>query len=538
MKRFSIHPFSGVAILAIGISICAASDLLAQNNSKLQPVSDSGPKRGYTISKETTFFSGPLKKDGTIDFVAAINEHFAKGVTYQNNAARIIVPLLDPKDWGGSLSKHRSDVLKSLGLDPAQHDGQDSYIEFRTMLANSKISETGQGQPYLEGLKRPWSEDEFPVLAKWLAVNEEPLAKISAAARMDRFFVPFVVSGETDSLVQILLEHVQATRGVARAYAIRANNHLANKRWHEAWDDILTIKNLGRLGGQGQTLIEGLVGVAITGMACQSATQFVAAVDSSEVDWSALQESWQTKPIANISEMLGVSERAMFIQMACTIWDKPEEGFTDIHLVQPFPNEFAGALPSKLYIKTLHGMLKSGEVKLDEALRFANQMYDRAIAISMISSPQDRKTAFEELDQQLVNRSHDGNQAALLKAFFAKPEAPAEQFAKAILGMVFPATEAVSRGEWRTEGSQHVVELALAARVIQSRTGDLPQSLRELEPLVEELVMTQPATGDPIAFRADDRGILMYHWSSNRVDDGGQIDQEKSASDWGIRIHK
>lgn len=47
------------------------------------------------ISKETTYFTGPLKSDGSIDFFAAINDRFSEGLTPENNAARIIVPILD-----------------------------------------------------------------------------------------------------------------------------------------------------------------------------------------------------------------------------------------------------------------------------------------------------------------------------------------------------------------------------------------------------------------------------------------------------------
>ena len=536
MQRFTFGQIRVVAFFALAVSVWIASDALAQNSSKQQPVSKSGPKRGYTISKETTYFTGPLKPDGTIDFVAAINEHFAKGVTDENNAARVVVPLLDPDFAGFTNSDRRERVLQSLGLDPAQYADVQTFKDVGTYLHRSpkEIEQFNKG--YLAAIERPWSDDEFPKLKQWLADNDVVLAQISAAVRKDRYFVPFVIEGESDSLVSILLEHVQAARGLARAYAIRANNHLGHQRLKEAWQDILTIKDLGRLVGQGQTLVEGLVGVAITGIACQSATQFIAAADPKEVDWATLQESWQPRPIANISEALGVTERAMFIQTSCKIWDKPNEGILDYPQESTIRDEFAGAVPNKIFVKTLRDMLKSGEVKLDEALRYANEMYDRAIAISEMPDAEARKIAFEDLDKQLVYRPSD-DQSPVLQVFFAKPEEPAEQFAKALLGIVFPSAHTINRAEWRTEASQNVVELALAARVLQSQTGNLPQSLRELEPLVDESTMIQPATGAQIALQSTDKGLLIYHWSSNQVDNGGNIDGTPP-TDWGIRIEK
>src|SRR5258708_3874889 len=35
----------------------------------------------FTIGKETTYFEGPVDKDGYIDYVAALNERLRKGVT-------------------------------------------------------------------------------------------------------------------------------------------------------------------------------------------------------------------------------------------------------------------------------------------------------------------------------------------------------------------------------------------------------------------------------------------------------------------------
>src|SRR6185312_9378435 len=51
-----------------------------------------GPVRGkFTVGKETTIVEGPLKADGTVDYIAAMNEINGRGVTPEDNAA---IPLL------------------------------------------------------------------------------------------------------------------------------------------------------------------------------------------------------------------------------------------------------------------------------------------------------------------------------------------------------------------------------------------------------------------------------------------------------------
>jgi len=47
-------------------------------------------KGKFTISKETTFVTGPVDKDGYIDYTAALNERLRQGMTPENNANVLI----------------------------------------------------------------------------------------------------------------------------------------------------------------------------------------------------------------------------------------------------------------------------------------------------------------------------------------------------------------------------------------------------------------------------------------------------------------
>ena len=48
------------------------------------------PKPKFPLGKETTYVIGPLDKDGYVEYAAALNERFGKGVTPQNNANVLI----------------------------------------------------------------------------------------------------------------------------------------------------------------------------------------------------------------------------------------------------------------------------------------------------------------------------------------------------------------------------------------------------------------------------------------------------------------
>ncbi len=513
--------------------------LVAQENTAQQPEPAAQPKRPYTISKATTYFTGPLKPDGSIDYIAAVNEHFSQGVTPENNAAQIIVPIIDPWHWGPNDRRER--VLAAMGLKSEAMPGRPTLMEISTIAklpGGAKLE--ALDLTYKTALNGLWTDDELPLMGRWLDTNRAALMEIARAAKKERHFVPFVGDGSNESLVNILLEHTQAMRSVAKAFAIRANNHMAHGRWEDAWADVLTIKDLGRLVAQGQTLVEGLVGIAITGIACESATKFIASAGAPDVDWESLRSKWKILPVFDVGRSMGVTERGMLIQLACNISEQPDPNALLLQRISMSEDEFAAA-DTQLIGRTLKGMLTSGEVKLDDALRHANQTYDGAIEVLSIPDAASREAAFKQIEEQIQvaksGQPGESQVSTLVRVLSSHPEEPAQQFSKVLLGMILPAAQAGARAGGRTRASENIVDLALAARAQQARTGHLPDSLRELEPLVKESTFVQPSTGDSIAFRAVDQGILIYHWSSDRKDDGGDIDGE-NPKDWGIRIDK
>ena len=91
----------GIAILLLLVTSpllmfpasAAADDLLDPKQPKKKP-----RKRAVqvTISKETTYLTGPLRKDGSVDYLKALNQQFSKGVTPDNNAAVLYWKAMGP----------------------------------------------------------------------------------------------------------------------------------------------------------------------------------------------------------------------------------------------------------------------------------------------------------------------------------------------------------------------------------------------------------------------------------------------------------
>src|SRR5713226_5079350 len=162
-----------VGLLAVGLSaapIAGSKDepIAVQDNSKATPVpvkedkpKESAPKkhRGrFTIGKETTYITGPLDKDGYIDYAAALNERLGKGVTAENNANVLIWKAIGPRPEGKEMP---AEFFKLMGMEPPPEKG-DYFIDLDKHLNDQfKIKpETKEAYEIRDQLnrcvQRPW----------------------------------------------------------------------------------------------------------------------------------------------------------------------------------------------------------------------------------------------------------------------------------------------------------------------------------------------------------------------------------------------
>ena len=81
-----------------------------------------------TISKQTTYLTRPLRKDGYVNYVAALNRRLRAGVTPENNAA---VPFLKAMGPGEIGPKYRDEYYRLLEIRPLPEKG-DYYVELDT----------------------------------------------------------------------------------------------------------------------------------------------------------------------------------------------------------------------------------------------------------------------------------------------------------------------------------------------------------------------------------------------------------------------
>ena len=76
-----------------------ASVAIAQDDQKAESAKPKAavPSPKITISKETTWFTEPLRSDGFVDYLEAVNRHFSKDITAENNACVLLYQAMGPR---------------------------------------------------------------------------------------------------------------------------------------------------------------------------------------------------------------------------------------------------------------------------------------------------------------------------------------------------------------------------------------------------------------------------------------------------------
>ena len=235
---------------------------------------------GVIISPETTFITWPLRADGTVDYLAAINERSSQGVTPENNAAVLLLQALGP---AAVPEQNREQFFQMLGIDPLPEKGPyleefGTYFGRRALDAKSQMAGQEPGDFRDETAKelnrimsRPWTKADSPIAAAWLDDNRRQIDLFVAATRRSRFYMP-LTEGRNGAglLIFELLPWVSRLHVARWALCSRAMLRIGEGKSEEAWQDLLACHRLARLMDQAPTVVEGVVAEAVEEMADQA----------------------------------------------------------------------------------------------------------------------------------------------------------------------------------------------------------------------------------------------------------------------------
>lgn len=500
-----------------------------------------------TISRETTYFIGPVTEAGYINYVAALNYYRGEGVTPDENFIVALLDCIDPDRIVGVAERDawteekkqamRDRFYERLGVDEPERTGE--YLVFFDEAAaewtegiEDEDERQAKNEAYWNLYGEPWKAEDWPEAAKWVEENSPMLDKIGEAALRPTSFWPYdEASGEQPgSVIAILLPFVQDARSVARSLATRVYLRIGEGDFDGAFEDIQTMRRMARHVAARGTLVEMLVGYAIDGIAMNCMKDFIEQADLTSAEAKKLAEEYVSlPPFPPVSESIGHVERAMFLDVTAQL---ASSGGTDIGMLA---DGGPGDAPSPL--KAVLSAVGQASIDWDTILRRANSFYDKmAVAMDM----EDRvamRERLNELDEKIQRQANIIRDRPWL--YLLNPrDAGTNALSTILMSLLCPAISAVADAETRTQMNETLVVAALALEAYRADKGEYSASLFTLQEGYAEELPEDLYVGVPMQYHRTENGYVLYSVGRNCEDEGGMMgyneDRSLYGDDWGI----
>ncbi|MEQ8847046.1 hypothetical protein [Botrimarina sp.] len=502
-----------------------------------------GPNPPIIVSKETTFLTEPLGPDGLPDYAAALNAHYGKGVTPENNAVvpflRAVWPKEPEPEWGMSIAEAES-LARAIGVtgDPLPMTPLDTpqrrleVVELlRGLIRDGTLKKAKPGDwlgsaaadnaeflktpaaiaakdPRVEQLifacdpvKRPFTATQLPFVAAWLEENEDPIDLIVEATNRSRWFAPMLSEGGGfEAFLEFEMSLFQEQRNAANTLQTRSNLALGEGRHADAARDALAIVRLAALGAEGPFWINQFVAVAIGGVALDQIDHVAAHASATEESLRRLLQNLQaTGPAMRIAEATDRGERYFGLSMiiACS------GGDLDLGLDEA-PLALAGT-----------------SVDWNPTLRAVNHCCDELVAATRLPTTRRRLAAAERIDQRLGAAEFNLRDWRLLT-----PSGRGAMVAPVLSASSFGGAQAIMMAGERISVRRRLTETGVALAVYRAANGEYPEKLDALVPGILDTVPADPFGSGPLVYRRTPGGYLLYSVGRNGIDDGGSLEAQ------------
>ena len=527
------HPFFGLVFaLGLVLGVFAACDA-EDASEKKEPKQQRKPKPSplITISKATTRISGPIADDGYVMYLEALRLKCKEGVTPERN---VVVSLWQAIGPYGELrdADLQKDYFKEMGIDPLPKKGN-YYVNIHDVAskhlgaapADPKVQNLTNElwEQYDEATGGPWTKKDYPLLAKWIESNEKPMAvAVKGIMTRDQYYAPLLGGDDEfgNMLVGVLLPTAQQTREFARLLSARAMYRLGGEDVEGAMSDLLACHRLARHYSKAPTLIEALVCYAIEGIASGGDFNLAhhAKLTTKQAQWYH-ERLAKMPPPPSVVHCLDVCERYMFLDCAVMMARKGPGAFKMIDALA------GGGGGGAKVDNPVTRLLARAAIDWDEPMKMGNQFYDRIVAAASLPSFKERAAAAAKIDEEfekLAESSKDfsGIAASILGVKSARKEI-GKKIGTILCALLLPATSAASNAEERIHVGIDLSNLSYAISAYRTEHGKYPDRLDELVPKYVKEVPQDRYSGEPLVYKRESGGYLLYSIGGNLKDDGG-----------------
>jgi hypothetical protein len=512
------------AIVLLGVVAIVALWLTTTPGNSLSANAAGGPNPRITISPETTYIIEPLRADGYVDYVAALNQRMSQGVTPENNAAVLLLKAMGPATIPES---NRARYFELLGIAPLPIEGNyfvevEAYANRLNSDQDAAVDKDALSSARDEAMSRPWTKDEFPEIAGWLAANETPLKLIVEASKRPRRFDPLLSTTAPPTLIETSMMAIQLHREAARVLTARAMLKLGEGKTDEAWDNLLAGHRLARLSGQGALLVDMLVAMALDAIAAEGDRVLLAQGNLTAAQARRMYDDLhKLGPLPRSADTFDFGERFIFLDFVQTCAAK---GLGELEKLG-----LGGAEPSKL--RRLFSSLTTAAVDWDVVLRMGNPWYDRIAAALRLPNRDDRQAAIADLEKE--QRDRDNRTRAPASGawpILAGQAVVSEQVGNLVISCLDPAIVAIAQTDNRGVMNVELVKLGCLLAAYRAENGKYPAALADLAPKYVAAVPLDLFSGKPLVYKLQEGGYVLYSVGVNGQDDGGLTAEDRESA--------
>jgi RNA polymerase sigma factor (sigma-70 family) len=481
--------------------------------------------RSFTVSKETTYITGPLDKDGYVDYETALNERIGKNITPEKNVNALLWQALGPKLDGRSVFPEFFRLLKV----PAPPERGEYFVALSQYAVGElkrkpgeQIRELYRQQSW--AAQRPWVALDYPQIAAWLKANEKPLAVVIEASQRPEYYHPLVSAKSGDEgwygLLGARLPAGRKYPELANALAARAMLHAGAGRFDDAWQDVLACHRLGRLLMRGADLDEFRAGAGMDQAASSAELPLLDLAKPTAKQARAWLRNLQLlPPIPPIADKLDPEVRLTFLNTTMLVRRDPIKTLNLLAVLTGRPR----ALPRGQNPEAQPALVDS--VDWDALLRDGNAWYDRLVAAHRIKDRTAREKAIARIEAEVKALEKDTGAPATVVEVLRKGKAPGKEVGKKLeffLRDFFVMLIRYSRqAADQTEQAQRNLHLAFALAAYRGDRGGYPEKLDALVPKYLEEVPTDLYSGKALIYRPSENGYLLYSVGANGLDEQG-----------------
>jgi beta-lactamase regulating signal transducer with metallopeptidase domain len=514
--RCSLAATTLFAFAGCGTNQPAAHD--ASSASKPSAGPPAAHRLPFTISKETTYISEPLRADGYPDYLAAWNRRMSQGVTPDNNAAVLFWKAMGP----GAIPKEgRDKFFKMLGIASLPEEGDycinshgDRYVFWdASKPANAqpqpdqnKVPPSSEQEG--EALRRPWSKAEFPAFADWLEMNKKPLDLIVEASQRPRRYQPWLIVAGSDvpSSRNTLVAGMDQYRACIRWLCKRAMLRLHDQELDKAWADIMACHRLARAEG-----LYVLVGATVEAITIEVEKNILQRADlTAEQVAKMRRDRASLSPMPTVRDLIDIDFRFETLKSAI---DVAREGAD-----APFA-KFEPRIGKML--RSWSNAAPPAAIDWDSVLRLVNARFDQAVAALGKGSRAERKKAINAIVGDDLGK-------LVATAATCPPEARSNLLGRAFLVHLTANTTlmALADVEDRKAVWADLMKLAFALAAYHADHNSYPSALADLTPKYISEVPKDVFSDADLHYSPEGDGYLLYSVGVNGKDEGGKGPEE------------